>query len=68
MSERLLIDTDVLIDFLRGQPDALAYLVPSAGAATFSSLIRHACHWLAADAGSADRTPCPIGCSERPLS
>src|SRR5689334_2644119 len=26
MSTRLLIDTDVLIDYLRGQPDAVGYL------------------------------------------
>jgi hypothetical protein len=26
MSERLLLDTDVLIDYLRGRPDAVSYL------------------------------------------
>jgi predicted nucleic acid-binding protein len=28
MADRLLVDTDVLIDYLRGQPDAVNYLEP----------------------------------------
>ena len=39
MNNRLLLDTDVLVDFLRGQPDAVAYVKSEADRISLSAIV-----------------------------
>ncbi len=39
MNRRLLLDTDVFVDFLRGQPDAVAYVKAQADRISLSSIV-----------------------------
>jgi predicted nucleic acid-binding protein len=39
MSKRLLLDTDIVVDFLRGQPSAVAYVKAEADRISFSSIV-----------------------------